>query len=299
MSLVLCQLALLSLPALAGATRTSTVGCVGRDSDRDGICDDIEHRTGTAPLHSDTDRDGVPDGVEDANQDGRVDPGESDPRVPGLFPGTYPHIPEPMVFDLVRGLGARKGEVEVNALLLTRFGRGPVEFAWAPEVEWAFADGLALEFELPMTDRELQALKLAAQATFPSPSEDFVHGIQVIGEYLLTPEEAELTALYLAGFRVGAASFLGMLGLRTVTPMKELGQYEILVNPNLSYDVNEQCTIGLEGNVGVGLDGHTQVALIPQVHFQISRHFRIQVGGGVAFDGGESRPLVATRLILE
>lgn len=30
--------------------------------------------------------------------------------------GGGPEIPEPMVFDLVRGLGALKGEIEVNAL---------------------------------------------------------------------------------------------------------------------------------------------------------------------------------------
>lgn len=296
---LLNQLTLVGVWALSGTPEPPADTCAGLDSDRDGLCDHLERGTGTAPLRADTDGDGVPDGEEDANRDGRVDPGESDPRVPGLFPGTYPHIPEPMVFDLVRGLGSKKGEVEVNTLLVTRFRRDSVELHWAPEVEWAFADGLALEFELPMTDRQLEALKFAAQATLPSPAENFTHGIQVIGEYLLTPEEAEFAALYLAGLRVGDAAFFSMLGLRALTPMKALAEFEVLVNPTVSYDVNEQCTLGLESNLAVGLDGHTEVALIPQVHFQISQHVRIQVGGGVSFSDGERRPLVATRLILE
>lgn len=75
-----------------------------------------------------------------------------------------PRIPEPMVFDLVRPLGARRGEVEFNTLglvpltrktrkvddvtdLLGLVRRSPdtqgVE--WAPEAEFVLTDGIALE----------------------------------------------------------------------------------------------------------------------------------------------------------
>jgi hypothetical protein len=76
-----------------------------------------------------------------------------------------PHIPEPMVFDLVRPLGARRVEFEFNTLLLAplnrRVGlaneipdsigltqeRGERHRAeWAPEFEYAIRDGLAIEF---------------------------------------------------------------------------------------------------------------------------------------------------------
>jgi hypothetical protein len=52
-----------------------------QDSDGDGLPDDLENRVGscTNPLDADTDDDGIPDGVEDANQNGVVDPGETDP----------------------------------------------------------------------------------------------------------------------------------------------------------------------------------------------------------------------------
>src|SRR5690606_33047962 len=145
--------------ALAAAC---AVGCPEPHSDSDGdqVTDCVERRTGTDPRSSDSDADGVADGREDKNRDGHVDPGETDPRTPGLFPGSAPHIPEPLAFDLVRGLGARKGELEVNVLLEVPVGGVP---HWAPEVEWALADGAALELELPIRGTELEAIKFASQ----------------------------------------------------------------------------------------------------------------------------------------
>ncbi len=43
---------------------------------------DLDPTTTTDPERADTDRDGLEDGVEDANRNGRVDPGESDPTDP-------------------------------------------------------------------------------------------------------------------------------------------------------------------------------------------------------------------------
>jgi hypothetical protein len=42
------------------------------------------------------------------------------------------HIPEPMIFDLVRGLGARRGEFEVNVLTQV-----PLNDTRSRAVEWA------------------------------------------------------------------------------------------------------------------------------------------------------------------
>lgn len=51
------------------------------DQDVDGLHDSVELQTGTEPRVWDTDGDGWSDGAEDRDQDGSVDPGESDPRV--------------------------------------------------------------------------------------------------------------------------------------------------------------------------------------------------------------------------
>lgn len=270
------------------------------DSDRDGIPDKIERATGTDPYHRDTDRDGVPDGVEDRDRDGVVDPGESNPRQPGLFAGGYPHIPEPMVFDLVRGLGARKGEAEVNTLMVLSDPTRDPELGWAPEVEWAFADNYAFEVELPMVDRHLHALKSAFQATIPSQSKRFIHGVQVIGEYLLTEQDTETTLLHLAGLRLGKWSMLSMLGVRGVTPLSEAEHYQGLFNPSVYRDLGETVTVGLESNLSVSLDGSAwESLLIPQLHWQLSRRSRLQVGGGVAWNETTTVPVAASRIILE
>ena len=44
---------------------------------------DLQPRTRTRPLRADSDRGGVPDGEEDANHNGRQDPGETNPRKAG------------------------------------------------------------------------------------------------------------------------------------------------------------------------------------------------------------------------
>ena len=50
-------------------------------------------------------------------------------------------IPEPMVFDLVHGLGVEKGAFEANVLALFPLNdTSDREIDWAPEVEYAVAD---------------------------------------------------------------------------------------------------------------------------------------------------------------
>jgi hypothetical protein len=269
-----------------------------RDSDGDGLSDALERATGTRALRADTDRDGVPDGEEDTNLDGRVDPGESDPRVPGLFPGAAPHLPEPMSFDLVRGLGSHAGELETNVLVTMRPRRGGLaRTTWAPEVEWAFADGLAIELELPMVDREVHALKAAFQWTAPSPNERFAHGAQVIGEYLLDEEATEITGLYLFGARLGSFAAFAMVGARGVAAQG--GHVEIVANPSVFVDVHEAVTLGVEGNAAFGLRGGRSGAALAQLHWQIARRFRVQIGGGIEVEDGEVGAAVVTRWILE
>lgn len=70
------------------------INALDPDSDDDGLPDgleagvslgvmpDLDPSTTTSPLLNDTDRGGVADGAEDLNQNGRVDPGETDPNDP-------------------------------------------------------------------------------------------------------------------------------------------------------------------------------------------------------------------------
>lgn len=51
------------------------------DTDADGILDGIEYRYGLDPTLRDTDGDGILDGIEDANWNGLIDAGETNPRM--------------------------------------------------------------------------------------------------------------------------------------------------------------------------------------------------------------------------
>ncbi|AGC42360.1 putative lipoprotein [Myxococcus stipitatus DSM 14675] len=67
----------------SGETDPKVADCAASipDADFDGIPDSVEAATGTDKNKADTDGDGLPDGVEDENKNGRVDPGETDPRL--------------------------------------------------------------------------------------------------------------------------------------------------------------------------------------------------------------------------
>lgn len=268
------------------------------DSDRDGIGDDVETETGTDPFDADTDDDLVPDGQEDRDRDGRVDPGERDPRRAGLH-HTVARIPEPMMFDLVRGLGVRAGEVEANTLFQLELRPGAPEVRYAPEVEWAPFDGFAVELELPFVADRLVAWKTGLQWTAPSPSDSFAHGAQVLGEISVDGESRELAALYLSGARRGRASLFSMVGGRFAEhgPGERLGTF--LWNPSVYWDFREWFSLGLETNVAIDERAQMSLRFVPQAHWQLGENLRVQFGGGASYSVDRWSPAFATRLIVE
>lgn len=114
----------------------------------------------------------------------------------------YPHVPEPMVFDMVRPMGARRGELETNVLALSPLSGQERTIEWAPEVEYAVADNLAIEFELPFEGRRLAELKMGVQGTFGTlDGGRIVHGIQYLGIYERESRSASHALLYMVGRR--------------------------------------------------------------------------------------------------
>jgi hypothetical protein len=167
------------------------------DTDQDGLSDALEDRNRngrvdpgeTDPRRADTDGDRIPDGVEDRNRNGRWDPGETSPtaRCTGGHcrvledvdsPNRGPLVPEPMVVDLVRNLGAMQGELEANVLFMLPL-RNPWVPYWAPEVEIAFATGWAVELEVPIVGLHVDAFKLGLQGTLGvSTNQRLATGVQ-------------------------------------------------------------------------------------------------------------------------
>lgn len=211
-----------------------------------------------------------------------------------------PRIPEPMVFDLVRPLGAKRGEAEINALAIIPMNRRTGVAEWAPEVEFAIADGIALEFELPFDEWTLQTYKMAGQVTFGKTFNDsFIHGAQSIVEYRKGDQKWETALLYLAGIQFDDTwSMLSMIGIRTVIGGDDRSERtERLFNLSLFKHVGDYTTLGVETNSAVDLAGTSEFRLMPQVHHELRDHIMLQFGAGYLLKRKETVPEFAFRLI--
>ncbi|CAH1069043.1 hypothetical protein [Candidatus Nitrotoga sp. 1052] len=188
-------------------------------------------------------------------------------------------IPEPLLFDLVRPLGAKKGELEVNTLALKPLKGGPAE--WAPEIEYAFADDYAIELELPFEHTNLTNYKFALQGTLSNPLiAGMIQGWQVIGEKNRGTGKYSADALYINGYRLSKAwSTLNMFGIRRTVFGGE-GKTIALMNNNLFYDYSQRLTYGIELNHEIDQEGQWGYSLTPQIHLDLSHHINLQTGLG-------------------
>ena len=210
------------------------------------------------------------------------------------------HIPEPMVFDLVHGLGVEQGAFEANVLVLFPLNDTSVRpVDWAPEVEHAVRDGVALEFELGFEDSDLHAYKFAAQFTFGQAFDNrYIHGSQVIVEKLDGADILELTGLYLAGIRFDPEwSTLLMLGFRTETGGDAGDHNEALFNFSLFREVGRHMTLGIESDLAVDLDDDSELLVMPQLHFELSDYLEIQLGAGAEFTADDTEFSAGFRFI--
>ena len=211
-----------------------------------------------------------------------------------------PRIPEPMVFDLVRPLGAIRGEAEINTLAVIPLNRSLGNPEWAPEVEFAIADGLALEFELPFEEWSLKSYKTAAQITFGKGFNDkFIHGAQGILLYDKNSGNLSPTLLYLAGVQIDETwSALAMAGLRTEFGGEDrASRTQRLLNVSLFRHISDYTTLGIETNTAVDLNGAGEFRLMPQFHRELRDHIMLQAGSGCLFTRDATIPEAAFRLI--
>lgn len=212
----------------------------------------------------------------------------------------YPVIPEPMIFDMMRPLGAQKGETEVNALAITGSPFRPREAEWAPEVEYAFADGKAIEFELPFNGARLEALKLGLQAAFGASADGrSAHGVQYLGIYDRDSGDYSHTLLYMAGHRFSSRwSTMTMIGLDDIALRRRAGRNALLVNQATFYDVRPGTVTGLEVNVAGGQQGLVRAA--PQLHQRLADKVNVQLAAGAEKERHHRvRPVLGVRLVRE
>jgi hypothetical protein len=207
-------------------------------------------------------------------------------------------IPEPMLFDMIRPLDSKKGELEINTLAhksyeakntkrsLDPFGSGATtrdneKIEWAPEIEYAVSDGFALEFELPMEGSELEAYKFGAQYTFGRVNESYIHGVQVLLEPNKDLEKYNTTVLYLGGYRFDETfSTLFMLGGRIdLEGNDKSDSFEFLANGSVFAQLNHAFVLGLETNYSRFQDGGDYaLTLVPQIHYEANDNIELQAG---------------------
>lgn len=263
----------------------------------------------------DSDGDGVPDAEEDRNHNNRVDHGETDPHARDtdgdgvddgveLRTGTDPahngliDFPEPMVFDMVRGLGSEQGEIEANTLLLVP--TSPLAANWAPEIEAAVIDGFAIELEAGLRDIELKSLKLALQGTLALREDGSIgHGIQGLLEYFPDEDAFLYTPLYILGVRLARPlTLVSLVGPAFVSRIKGTTDVGALVNFSLFWAPHPRVVVGTEQNFK-WLPSEYLIRWMPQVHWQACARFQIQAGFGVLHIDGRTAGEAAGRFIVE
>jgi hypothetical protein len=210
-----------------------------------------------------------------------------------------PDIPEPMVFDMIRPLGAKKGELEANTLIQRNLSGPERAVEWAPEIEYAVFDGFAIEAELPIEGTTITDYKMGLQGTFGTfANGKGIHGLQYLGLYNRADQRWESTLVYIVGLRLSDRwSTLSMIGAGDVTftgPSKR----HLVVNHSTFFDLDAATHVGLEINARRGGDTYTLV--MPQAQFTLSQTLSLQAGfGAVRADGDTWRPRAGARLIKE
>jgi hypothetical protein len=255
-----CLVSLMPLPAFGGTPAAQPTAVAG-DRDQDGVTDDEETELGLDP--------------------------------------DVVNIPEPLLFDMVRGLGARRGELELNAIVQTAPRTSPA-LSGGPEIEYVFARGYGVEVELPMSSSGVDAWKGTLQGTLPYPNAGrFVHGWLITGEYLLGGPGGRVTAVYIAAVRFSRRwSALTMVGGRAEKVRGAAPQHFGVLNPSVFFDASPNLTVGLEMNSLLEDDGTTDLVLLPQIHWQPSRSWKVQLGSGAHVDEAGATFLSALRLSL-
>lgn len=208
-----------------------------------------------------------------------------------------PRIPEPLVFDLMRPLHAKAGELEINVLGLFQ-RRGPA--LWAPELEYAVADGVAIEFEFPFERSDWEASKFGAQFRL-GHNEKSVHGIQLLAEKALHQRDTQLNALYLFGHRFDEKwSVMSMSGARYSFPRAQGGGWEGLQNVSLFHNTTDHLVTGLEVDwVFNSKNLLRDILIMPQAHLELGEHCSVQLGVGTQKSLADSwQTVYAVRTIL-
>lgn len=223
-----------------------------------------------------------------------------------LLPVKIKHI-EPLYADLIRDLGARKGEREWNIGIGSAHLNGHVELTTLVEYEFAPVNRLGFEVEIPFTfsfgtkyqneplpGNRLDGLKLASQYTFlvapriqTSAAAGYMHEFELTS-FSKYGKEQLVRANLTHPFLVVAKSWKNNLHSMLITGPeweKELRsghtEFYFHLNGSIHYAVPEtKGVVGLEVNTLVGPD-FTSVVLRPQMRVTVSSTSKLGLVAGI------------------
>lgn len=235
---------------------------------------------------------------------------------------------EPLYIDLIRDLGARKGEREWNVGFGIKDNNNYEEYESLIEYEWAPIDRLGLEVELPflffydrrstadgenvLPQSRLEGLQLAAQYTFlVSPK----HNLSLAGGYLHSftmnsfrnyDTSRLFTGNLISPFFVAAKRFgTNFHSLIYTGPVWERGfsgfenEFFYQINTSFHYMITgTRNFIGLEINQ-IAVHGELETTLRPQMRLGITDHLMIGIVTGIPIETNNDRFSTFFRLIYE
>ncbi|MEB3329962.1 MAG: hypothetical protein VKQ33_12080 [Candidatus Sericytochromatia bacterium] len=215
-------------------------------------------------------------------------------------------VPEPMLFDLVRSLGARAGEREVGAGV----SRRAEELEFGTEVELVVADGHALELELVNPQGEHRAVRGVYQATLGSLLDGRVlHGPHLVGAHAPGLGRTEGSAVYIFSARLSPQwSVIGMAGGRlehgATSPSEEAEgpasgptlRRAAIVNASLFRDLSDSFIVGLEGTWEQRPTGLGELEVLPQLRWDLDEGLHLQAGLGLTAEAALVRPISSLRV---
>lgn len=233
---------------------------------------------------------------------------------------------EPLYIDLMRDLGARKGEAEFNLGFGIANFDNYKEYNGFIEYEWAVADRLGLEVEVPfrieqakgdtsvaIPDNSIDGLKLATQYTFlvsektqTSLAVGYIHEFELNSFKALKNNEKFLKGMIMNPIFVAAKKFNNFNTLVYAGPIFERHfnskHTDVLgaINTSVLYVIpNSKNFIGFENNIEFNNHEFHDV-LRPQIKLALMHNLAIGFVTGIPLTRGENMNLdIMTRIIWE
>lgn len=233
---------------------------------------------------------------------------------------------EPLYIDLMRDLGARKGEAEINVGFGRSHHKNFNEYYGFVEYEWAVADRLGMEVEIPFSfnqsskgsshksslpGNKVEGLKLATQYTFSQRKRKLSMAVAYVHEFEFnTFKQLGHQGSVFKGMRmnpvfIAAKNFSNFNTLLYTGPVIEQNykttkvETAATINASLMYVIpNTKNFVGLENNMDIDKDG-LHYYLRPQVKVAIKHNLMIGFVAGIPITNESSKGDIMTRIIWE